>query len=418
VWQSTPTDGHGFDAGGMTPPMRVTEIVPLPLGVVTVSHLFSHLYVVALPPLFPLIRADLPLSTSQLGLVVTVLAVGTLLQVPVGGLVDHIGARTVAVLGMGLTAMGITIAGAGGSYLWLLAGAAVSGLGQASYHPANYTIIEAVSPSGSLGRSFSIHSFGGIIGFAVAPVLVGTVGLVTDWQIALQVTGLAGLGYTGLMWVLLPAAEMGPRGQSQQSRPFLADVGRIIRSRRMLVMAAFFLLMAAGMSGIMTYTPLYVIDGLGATETIGNIALSVFFGVSSVSVLLGGLLADRADPRLTISVGMGTIIVTLAVLQALSVLQVPWLIAGSFGVAGFGFGLIFASRDRLVSLAMPRGTAGTSFGVVFTIGGVGAILSPVGLGLLIDAFGVASAFIGVMVLLAPAVGVVWLFGDPPATAGG
>lgn len=398
--------------------MRATEIIPLPLGVVTVSHLFSHLYVVALPPLFPLIRADLPLTTTQLGLVVTVLAVGTLLQVPVGGLVDRIGARMVAVGGMGLTAVGITLAGAGGSYPWLLVGAAVSGLGQASYHPANYTIIEAVSPAGSLGRSFSIHSFGGIVGFAVAPVLVGTVGLLTDWQVALQATGLVGLGYTGLMWVLLPAADTSPASDEAQRRPFLAGVERIIRSRRMLVMAAFFLLMAAGMSGIMTYTPLYVIDGLGASETVGNVALSVFFGVSSVSVLLGGLLADRADPRLTISVGMGTIILTLAMLQTLSQLQVPWRIAASFGVAGFGFGLIFASRDRLVSLAMPRGTAGTSFGLVFTIGGVGAILSPVGLGLLIDALGVASAFVGVMVLLAPAVAVVWLFGDPPASAGG
>lgn len=402
----------------MTYLMRVTEVVPVPLGVVTVSHLFSHLYVVALPPLFPLIRMDMQLTTTQLGLIITVLAVGALLQVPVGGMVDRTGARSVAVGGMGVTAVGITLAGVGGTYNWLLLGAAVSGIGQSSYHPANYTIVEAVSPPGTLGRSFSIHTFGGTIGFALAPVLVGTLGLLTDWRIALMMTGLAGVGYAGLMWVILPAEQTTPDARGEESESFLAGIETILRSRRMLVMAAFFLLMAAGMSGIMTYTPLYVIDGLGATETVGNIALSAFFGVSSMSVLLGGVLADRTDPRLMISVGMGTIIMMLAMLQAFPQVHSPWVIVGIFGFAGFGFGLIFASRDRLVSLAMPHGTAGTSFGLVFTIGAVGTILSPVVLGLLIDGLGVASAFIGVMVLLAPAVAVVWLFGDPPAIAGG
>ena len=64
------------------------------IGLISMAHMLSHLYMLALPPLFPLMRADLGLSYAQLGLAITCFAVATgLLQTPMGFVCERIGAR-------------------------------------------------------------------------------------------------------------------------------------------------------------------------------------------------------------------------------------------------------------------------------------------------------------------------------------
>ena len=57
----------------------------------------------------------------------------------------------------------------------------VVGLTNAVFHPADYALLSAKIPTYRLGRAFSIHTFSGFLGNAVAPVtmlaLVGLVGL-------------------------------------------------------------------------------------------------------------------------------------------------------------------------------------------------------------------------------------------------
>jgi len=364
----------------------------LPLGLVTVSHLFSHFYLIALPPLFPLIRADLGVSVAELGLIMSVLAAGSLLQVPVGSVVDRIGARWVAIAGMALTPLGYILAGVGGGYAWLLVGAAVSGVGQSSYHPANYTIIDATADPARLGRSFSIHTFGGTVGFTIAPLTIGAVALATSWSVAVIAAGVVGIAYAVVFGLLL-RVERPVQAESDGADAAPAGTLRgLLTMRPIMIMAAFFLVINLGLAGVRTYTPLYVIDGLSLSAVVGNGALSAFFAASSVSVLIGGYLADRTDPRANIMAA--TSLIALAVVGVLvgPASPAPWFVIGAIGLAGFGFGLVYSSRDRLVSAVAPAGAAGRSFGMVFTFGATGAMISPLALGVLIDLTAVSVAF--------------------------
>jgi len=75
------------------------------IGLISVGHGFSHLYMLVLPPLFPLIQEDLAVSWTDLGLLFAVLSIATgVAQLPAGILVDRIGARPVLFAGLILQA--------------------------------------------------------------------------------------------------------------------------------------------------------------------------------------------------------------------------------------------------------------------------------------------------------------------------
>jgi len=392
------------------------------VGLVTGGHFLSHFYLLAFPPLFPLLRAEFGLSNAQLGLLVSVISVAMLLQVLVGELVDRAGAKRVFVGGVAATAAGVLLTGTADSYPGLLAFAALSGVGQAAFHPADYPLVEAVSDSGREGRNFSVHTFGGYAGFAVAPLVVGRLGLVRGWRTALLAVGAAGLAYAALAAVALPsayraqvearadAAADGEDG-SGDGREVASDdapadpadapatdadgSGNDVRAALLrpgiAVMVLFFVVFSMAGKGVQTFTPVLAVDGFGLAESVGNTALSGFFAVTAVAVLAGGPLADRYDPRRVIAAATATAAGTLAVVVSGVGVDATALVV-AFGVAGGAYGLVFASRDRLVSSSAAAGSTGRSFGLVFTASSLGSLASPVLLGVVIDAASAGLAF--------------------------
>ena len=69
-----------------------------------------------------------------------------------------------AVAGFALIMLGLHL-----SYSWLIASAVLLGLANSVYHPANYAILSAHMDEARMGRAFSIHTFAGYLGGAVAP---------------------------------------------------------------------------------------------------------------------------------------------------------------------------------------------------------------------------------------------------------
>jgi len=55
-------------------------------------------------------------------------------------------------------------------YSWLLASAVLLGIANSVYHPADYSILGSVIDPPRLGRAFSIHTFAGYLGSALAPM--------------------------------------------------------------------------------------------------------------------------------------------------------------------------------------------------------------------------------------------------------
>ena len=379
------------------------------VGIVTGGHFLSHFYLLSFPPLFPMLREGFDLDAVGLGLLMSVVAVGMFLQVPAGGLVGRVGAKRVFVLGVAVTSGGIAVAGLAGSYPLLLAATLVSGFGQAAFHPADYTLLDAATDRSAEGKSFGVHTFGGYVGFAAAPLVVGALAAAFDWRLALLAVGGAGLAYALFAQVVMTPVHR-PRDASDAASTDRAALGERARSLlrpTILVLAVFFVGLVVGQKGIATFTPLFVAERLGMTEAAGNSVLTVFFSAGAVGVLAGGVVADRYDPHLVAVTALTAGSTALAALVAGLLGTGSAVVFPLFAFVGLCYGLPLPSRDRLVSAAS-SGDVGTTFGVVFTAAAVGSFVSPTLLGGIIERAGTAVAFAVVALSFLVAAGVVVL----------
>src|SRR5262252_8374862 len=163
------------------------------LTAISVAHWLSHFHIFVLPMLFPFLKAQLGVGYIELGLALTVFGlVSGLTQAPIGYLADHIGARKVLLIG--LTVGGAALIGLGLhlSYTSLIVCAALLGLANSVYHPCDYAILSAHMDEARMGRAFSIHTFAGFLGGAVAPAIMAALVTIVGGFGALIVSGAIG----------------------------------------------------------------------------------------------------------------------------------------------------------------------------------------------------------------------------------
>jgi MFS family permease len=370
-------------------------------GLVASAHFFSHFFQLALAPLFPLIRAEWGVSYATLGLLATAYsATSGLVQTPAGALVDRVGPHRVLCGGFALVVVSVGLAGLAPGYVVLLALAALAGVGDSVFHPADYAILGARVSEHRLGRAFGAHALAGNLGWAAAPLVVLPVGAAFGWR-----TGLAAAALLGGVLLALLAWQ---RARLDGPRPAVAAAGarpaaptlRTYASPAVLACFAYFALTAFAYSGVQTFLPSAVAAVHDAPLAAGAGALTAFLVASAGGVLAGGRLADRT-PRHDAVVRAGVVaaagLLVLASAGGLALAGVLGLIA----LAGFAVGLTTPSRDLLVRAAAPPGATGRVFGFVYSALGLGSAVGPPLFGWLIDrgwARGVfvliAAAFLG------------------------
>lgn len=362
---------------------------------VSFGHFLSHFYILVYPPLFPFFVERFGLTNAELGLVMSVGTLGPLfLQILVGRVVDSLGGKWTLVAGLAVTATGTVLVATADSYLALLSFAGLAGVGQAVFHPADYALLEAASTAETRGRTFSLHTFSGYAGFAVAPVVVGLLAERSGWQFALVSCGAVGICYALALAAKLPPAYR--RRSDEPDEPTDSDGAggwKALLTPSLLALFGFYLLTTVGIKGIQTFGPRFLSTWYGLGANLSNLALTLFFVGAATGILAGGRLADAyAEGRIIVGslavVGVGITVLSTGVLVG-SVAVVALL-----AVVGLAVGLTLPSRDSLVSAVSPA-AAGSSFGLVFTGLALGALISPAVLGGLADATTLGTAFLAI-----------------------
>jgi MFS family permease len=363
------------------------------LALVGTGHFFSHFYSILLPPLFPLLQAELAVSYAALGLLLTMPALATMvLQTPAGFLVDRFGARLLLVLGLGVMSAAVMLAGLVPGYSALLVLMVLMGVGNAVFHPADYAILTARIEHGRLGRAFSVHTFAGHFGWAVAPGIVVFLTALWSWQAALVMTGLCGLAVTLIMQVhgqeLDASGRQADRGAPEaDAEPSAAPAKpaglSLLFSAPMLLFFLYMVMAAVASGGLNGFTVTALVNLHGAELVTANAALTALLTASALGVLLGGLLADRTRRHDLIMVFGFCLAAGVLVLIGLMPLPIASVV-GAMALVGLAQGAIRPSRDMMVRAIAPAGAVGTVFGWVTTGMFVGGALAPVFFGWLID----------------------------------
>src|ERR1700722_12457014 len=273
--------------------VEVTDIAGIPgrtsdariIGLVSGAHFMSHVYMLVLPPLFALVLVDYPVGYEGMALAIASFnVVSGVFQTPAGFLVDRLGAWRLLVAGLVLSGCGVALAGFITSYWAMIGGLALMGLANTIYRPADYSILSHAIGSGRLAHAFSIHTFFGTLGTAVAPISMLFLASLWGWRAAFVSS--AAFAFAMALVLLLNKHALADRmersrlpAKTAAAAPLTAapDAGwRLLLSPPILRNVAFFLVLSMAGYGVQSFS----IVALGALYNpplaLHNIALSLY----------------------------------------------------------------------------------------------------------------------------------------------
>jgi MFS transporter, FSR family, fosmidomycin resistance protein len=355
------------------------------VGTVSAAHFVSHYYILLLAPLLPFVRADFGVTYTEIGLALSVFnIVSALLQAPAGFLVDRLGARIPLIGALLFGACAFTAAALIHSYWMLVAMFALAGVGNAVYHPADYALLSHHVPSERIGQAFSVHTFAGMLGSAVAPSTLLLMQSQWGWRGAFIGAGILGFTVAAVLMAVRENAVETPAASAPRAKSSTDAAGwRLLMSPPILLNLVFFVLLAMLSGGIYNYSVVALGALYGTPVDVANAALTGYLLLSAGGVLAGGLLVGRTA-RHGLVAALGLLASGLCVLLVAEIDLGSLALVTAMTAAGFFSGIIMPSRDMIVRAVTPRGSFGKVFGFVTTGFNIGGIVSPLIFGAIMD----------------------------------
>jgi predicted MFS family arabinose efflux permease len=338
------------------------------LWLIGVLHAFTHLYHVALIPLYLLIQEDLKLTSVEAAPFL-VTAMGLSYFLPsyfLGVLADRFNKKHLLTVGLVINALGMVALALAPNYACAVGAVVLAGFGGSFYHPAATSLVAKLYPAGT-GRALGLIGIGASVGFCVAPLYTGwRAELTGTWRAPVLELGVAGLlAATLFAWrANVPSSSGEPREGSSVWR-----VGSLFPTPALwglfVAAALAFSLRDFGAGGMGSLSSLFLQQAHGFSPKLAGLALSSIFVASVVSNPLFGHLSDRARMRWICFV----LLMASALMAVFPHLPKGALIPGLM-VYGFFFLAGFPMVEAAIMEAVPAAARGRAFGLFITIAGL------------------------------------------------
>ena len=374
------------------------------IGLVGLAHGTSHFFHLMLPPLFPWLMQDFSLSYTDVGLLTsTFFVISGVGQALAGFAVDRVGAQRVLLFGVAALALSGAVLGLATSYPMLLVSAAIAGVGNSIFHPADFTLLNHRVSQPRLGHAFSVHGVSGNLGWAVAPIFMAGLTSVAGWHVAGFGAAAVGAAVLSLLWLcrgtLAYAADdvVTKPVAAAQAEPATGSLA-FLSSVAVWLSFAFFLFTTMAFGILQNYSPAILSQVYGISLVAASGGLTAYLLGSGTGMLTGGFLATRADRIVAPALAFAALMAAILASGRMPALALWPLMA----CMGFGVGFAGPGRDLLVRRAATSRFGKSSFGRVygFVYSGLdaGQALSPLVFGPLLDAGRFRQALVAVALL--------------------
>ncbi|GAA0234625.1 MFS transporter [Haladaptatus pallidirubidus] len=384
---------------------------PREVWLITVAHAVNEFYSVALPPILPLLVNDFAISYGEAGALLTVFfATYSIFQLPAGVLADRIGQRWLLAVGMVVLAAGILVAAGAQNYWTLVVAEIIAGVGGSTYHPSGMSLISDLENDDTEGKAMGIHGFGGVVGTALAPALVGGLAALVDWRLALTVSAAVGITYALVFLTLFPDI-----GSTEDTRAIESDGGTdtnkvsekttddstrrwsnpttfisVPLERWVAVLFLANLAIATEIGAVRTFITSYLVEHMGLAATVANGIFFMMLVGAGISSLGAGTLADAVDRQTlgVVAMGISTVILGATVL----IPPIPIALFIWFFLLGIVMWAALPTMNAITSEYSERSFSGSLFGVMLTAGSLGGAVGPLLFGVVAEQFGMGMAF--------------------------
>lgn len=360
----------------------------------------------------PAVRDGLTFSEGEMGLLLLTGAIGSVVAIPLSGLVvERLGtSRTVVVFAL-IFGVGVTVAAFGvhaGDHLWVRAGLMMFGVGAGVWDAGMN--LEGAAVEQRLGRAVMpvFHagfSFGTVVGAGIG-ALAARFAVPVEWHVPVAAAA-AFLTVLVSVRLFLPEAAVEAARSAGSPRPadaseHVADVhvdpvtspsgtrGLLAAWREPRTLSVGLLVLGAALTeGVANdWVSLAVVDGFHVPDSVGAIGLAVFLTAMTTARLLGTRAIDRFGRVSTLRVSAVLAIVGVAIFAL-----VPSLWVALAGVALWGAGAALGFPVGMSAASDDPSRAAMRVAVASTIGYSAFFVGPPLIGFLADLTGYRLAIL-------------------------
>ena len=329
-------------------------------------HAFTHLYQVALVPLYLRIQSDFGLaSVESATFLVTLMGVAYFVpSYPMGWLADRMNRRLLLGLGLLINGVGFVALALSPNYACALGSVLLAGFGGSFYHPAATSLIAGLFKVGA-GRAFGLVGIGASAGFFLGPIYAGWRAVATgSWRTPVLELGVLGM-VAALVFFRFAEAEP-PR----PGRPATAGKGeRMFASPTLwfffIAAAVAFSLRDFAGAGNGSLSSLFLQKAHGFDPKQTGLALSSMFIASAISNPLFGGLSDRGRTRWLCTV----LLISAGLLLMLPRLGAEWSVP-VLALYGFFFMSSFPMTEAALMESVHASVRGRVYGFFITVSGL------------------------------------------------
>lgn len=379
-----------------------------------ICHLINDTMQSVIPALFPLLKVELGLTFTQLGMISLVLnLIAAVLQPVIGFMTDKKPMPYALPIGMISSFIGLACIVLVNTYVGILISVIFLGLGSAVFHPEG-SRVSFLAAGNKRGLSQSIYQVGGNFGQALAPILSAFIILPYGIHAAAYVLVLTAFGIFILTKVASwYKAQLVAEKLSNVKKVLVSSLPPLTKKQVGIALAILFFIIFARafyVTNITSFYVFYLIDEYGMKDSVGQLFIFLFMFSGVIGTFLGGPLSDRIGRKKVIVL---SVVAPIPLCLALPFVPKPFIalfliVIGGLIMISFSTTVVYA--QELVP-SMIGTMAGLTVGLAFGMGAVGSVV----IGMIMDATTIKFTMILIACLTIVHIAAIFLPNDRVAT---
>ena len=354
---------------------------------IAVAHLINDTMQAVVPAMFPLLREDLGLTFTQLGLISFVLNMfASVLQPVVGFVTDKKPMPFALPIGMVSSFIGLVLLIIAPSYTMILVAVLFFGFGSAIFHPEG-SRVSYMAAGNKRGLAQSIYQVGGNSGQALAPLISAFLILPFGMYGASVILILTAIGIFILSKISLwYRQQLEEEKLSKVKKLLVSSLPPLTKKQVGMALALLITIIFARSFYVINMTNYYVfylVDKYSLSIEVGQVLIFIFMAMGVVGTYLGGGWSDKYGRKNIILLSVVVPIPLCLILPHVPLWAAVVLLVLIGGLIMISFSVLVVYAQELVPSKI--GTmAGLTVGLAFGMGAIGSIV----IGRLIDIRGI------------------------------